>query len=100
MHAMQYEITLPADYDMGIIRERGISQVPAEDPAAAVHLATNRLRAEWDAHSTALAIDPRTWELVEFTLWAEGAKPEGTARYEVLHLSAPEAPQLSAGRHW
>ena len=22
MHAMQYEITLPADYDMGIIRER------------------------------------------------------------------------------
>ena len=22
MHAMQYEITLPADYDMGIIRDR------------------------------------------------------------------------------
>ena len=42
-------------------------------------------------HSTALAVDPRTWELVRFTLWADAASGPGT-HYEVLHLSAPGRP--------
>lgn len=38
MHAMQYEITLPADYDMGIIRERVATKGPLLDafPSLAV----------------------------------------------------------------
>ncbi len=42
-----------------------------------------------DVHSTAVAIDPRHWELVHFTLWNNMA-PEATGtRYQVLHLSTP-----------
>ncbi|MGW6567736.1 DUF4865 family protein [Streptomyces sp. NPDC054975] len=42
--------------------------------------------------ASALAIDPRHWELLSFALWAEGAKiPEDAGdRFQVLHLSAPE----------
>ncbi|MEU4269209.1 DUF4865 family protein [Streptomyces sp. NPDC026092] len=42
--------------------------------------------------ASALAIDPRHWELLSFTLWAEGAKIPADAgeRFQVLHLSAPE----------
>jgi hypothetical protein len=40
-------------------------------------------------HSTALAIDPRHWELVHFTLW-NNMTPEATGtRYQVLYLSMP-----------
>jgi hypothetical protein len=39
----------------------------------------------------ATGIDPRGWQLVEFTLWP-GEPPEGTEgiRYDILHLSTPE----------
>ncbi|MEU9704056.1 DUF4865 family protein [Streptomyces sp. NPDC047981] len=42
--------------------------------------------------ASALAIDPRHWELLSFTLWAEGAPVPADAgeRFQVLHLSAPE----------
>jgi hypothetical protein len=40
-------------------------------------------------HSTALAIDPRHWELVRFTLWNNSPQEETGARYQVLHLSTP-----------
>lgn len=45
------------------------------------------------AHAT--GIDPRGWQLVEFTLWP-GEPPEGTegTRYDVLHLSVPELDKL------
>lgn len=191
MHAMQYEITLPADYDMGIIRtrvatrgsaldefpglglkaycvrERGVDGSPVnqyspfylwrtaegmnsflwgpgfrglsndfgrptvqhwvglafedgpattaaaatrrtlrvaadEDPTEAVERALEELKplAEHpEVHSTALAIDPRHWELLHFTLWSAPA-PAGDVRYRVLHLSRPELDDLSAGRHW
>jgi hypothetical protein len=69
-----------------------------EEPALAVERA---LAESWSdtpgVHSTALAIDPCTWELVRFTLWASVASGPGV-RYEVLHLSAPEA--LPLGRQW
>lgn len=193
MHAMQYEITLPADYDMGIIRNRvatkghlldafpglgikaflirergedstvnqyapfylwskpegmtsflrgpgfqGIVQdfgrpevqhwvglsyeegpasaalpraatrrrtpVPASvAPADAVEAAVeeSRRRAkEPGTVATALAIDPRHWELLHFTLWDHPAPEEPGDRYEVLHLSEPERGDLGDGRQW
>ncbi|GAA3398486.1 DUF4865 family protein [Streptomyces roseoviridis] len=193
MHAMQYEITLPADYDMGIIRarvaarghllddfpglglkaylvrERGdgspVNQYapfylwadPAgmnaflwgpgfqgvvrdfgrpvvqhwtalaydEGPAASsVPRAATRRR--WplpegaepgdavaealDRHSrratadgvvaSALAVDPRHWELLSFTLWAAPEAPDEGEHFQVLHLSAPGRGRLGAGRLW
>ncbi|GAA4535155.1 DUF4865 family protein [Amycolatopsis samaneae] len=194
MHAMQYEITLPADYDMAIIRERvatrghlldafpglglkayGIRErgvdgstlnqyapfylwqdtagmnaflwdggfggiidsfgrpvvqhwtglafaegpafdevpvaagkraepVPAETaPADAIARALAELdehTRRHDVHSAALAIDPRTWELVRYTLWRDTAPDEDETRYRILHLSAPHLPALPRGRHW
>ena len=190
MHAMQYEITLPADYDMKIIRERveargrmlddfgglglkaylirergtgspvnqyapfylwnsaagmnrflwggggfhgivadfgrpevrhwtGVAFTPGPsrtatpraatrrtepipgDPAEAVERALGALNADTPGmHSTVLAVDPRTWELVCFTLWDHDAPDADGARYEVLHLSSPELGELRTGRHW
>ncbi|MFD3947314.1 DUF4865 family protein [Streptomyces sp. NPDC058579] len=185
MHAMQYEITLPADYDMEIIRRRvatkghllddfpglglkaylmreradgspvdqyapfylwntpegmnsflwgpgfrgivndfgrpvvqhwtGLAYEEGPEATAAATTATRRKSPvpedippghavsealmEHGAESwrdgvvaSALAIDPRHWELLSFTLWAEGAKipAEAGERFQVLHLSAPE----------
>lgn len=46
-------------------------------------------------HSVWRGVDPRRWELVEFSLWSvppgqvlAGARPEGVG-YEVAHFSAP-----------
>jgi hypothetical protein len=46
-------------------------------------------RHDFFAHAT--GIDPRGWQLVEFTLWP-GEPPPGTegTRYDVLHRSTPE----------
>ncbi|MFE5486063.1 DUF4865 family protein [Streptomyces sp. NPDC056527] len=196
MDAMQYEITLPADYDMGIIRERvatrghllddfpglglkaylirergdgspvnqyapfylwtapegmhsflwgpgfqGIvndfgrpvvqhwtglayeegpaasmaprtatrrrSPVPLDlAPAQAVAEARARHARESRADgvvASALAIDPRHWELVHFTLWARepaaserGSGSGASERFQVLHVSEPERADLAA----
>lgn len=50
--------------------------------------------------ASALAIDPRHWELLSFTLWAEGAviPEEAGDRYQVLHLSVPERDLLVSRR--
>lgn len=194
MHAMQYEITLPADYDMDVIRrrvesrgtmtddfrglglkaygirERGVdgspvnqyapfylwltvegintflwgpgfrglcdsfgrpvvqhwtgvafergparaatpraasrhtTQLPPDaDLAAAIEDATAELheRAQLpDVHSTALVVDPRRWEVVQFTLWRDDAPKTTGTRYRVLHLSTPHLNELPVGRHW
>jgi hypothetical protein len=191
MHAMQYEITLPADYDMKIIRERvatrggafddfpglglkaylvrerGVDGSPVNqyapfylwrspagmnrflwggggfhnivrdfgrpavrnwtgvalehgpartdlprhatrrtvrfpdgaDPAATVSAALAEMSTPPGVHSTALAVDPHSWELVHFTLWASAPATDGV-RYEVLHLSAPALAAIETGRHW
>ena len=199
MHAMQYEITLPADYDMAIIRrrvatkgamtddfdglglkayamrERGVdgSSVnqyapfyvwvstngmnsflwggpfgglsrdfgrpvvqqwtglafergpayastpraatrraqrlgPDADPSAVIDaaLSDTRERACADGvHSTALAIDTRAWEVVQFALheaaqpgrpWDPSA-PVAEATYRVLHLSSPHIEDVEVG---
>ncbi|WP_329396622.1 DUF4865 family protein [Streptomyces melanogenes] len=189
MHALQYEITLPADYDMDIIRarvatrghllddfpglglkaylirERGAgSPVNAYAPfylwntpegmnsflwgagfqgivddfgrpevqhwmglsyeegtaAGAVPVAATRERlampegvrpADFVAEqltraagpgtvASALAVDPRRWELLRFTLWEQEAPQAPGDRFRVLHLSAPERDELTRGRHW
>lgn len=193
MHAMQYEITLPADYDMGVIRDRvatrghlldafpglgvkaylmrergedspvnqyaplylwtaaegmnsflwgagfqgvvrdfgrpevqhwtGLSyeegpasaalprsatrqrspMPPSAAPAEAVDAAleeSRRLARTPGAVATALAVDPRHWELLHFTLWDCPAPREAGDRYEVLRLSGPERERLGSGRQW
>ncbi|MFD7718731.1 DUF4865 family protein [Streptomyces sp. NPDC059814] len=193
MHAMQYEITLPADYDMGVIRDRVAAKGPLLDdfpglgikaylirergenspvnqyapfylwatpegmnsflwgpgfqgivrdfgrpevqhwaglsyeegpssaapprtatrrrapvpasaaPADAVGAAleeTSRLAKAPGAVATALAVDPRGWELVHFTLWDRLAPEEPGERFEVLHLSRPGRGDLGEGRQW
>lgn len=40
-------------------------------------------------HTAALAIDPRHWELITFTLWQEDVPETAGTRYQVLHLSTP-----------
>ncbi|WP_246257159.1 DUF4865 family protein [Amycolatopsis anabasis] len=75
----------------------------AVDPAEFVAGALAAFDAEAAApgvHSSALAVDPRHWELVRFTLWAEPPAEAPGTRYEVLHLSAPELTALETGRHW
>ncbi|MFD5329359.1 DUF4865 family protein [Streptomyces sp. NPDC127092] len=52
----------------------------------------------------ALAVDPRHWELLTFTLWADAAPAaapdEPGDRFQVLHLSAPGRRDLPHGRLW
>jgi hypothetical protein len=188
MHAMQYEITLPADYDMGIIhrrvvtrgnatdhfsglgvkayaiREKGVhgspvnqyapfylwadpsgmnqfllgapfaglcadfgrptvrhwrgvafrpgaawrdrptaatrttSTVPADLPLPGV---IDQAVAELDGdgavpglHSSALVVDPATWELTTFRLWAGEPTAGAGQRYQVLHVSTPHLDAL------
>lgn len=193
MHAMQYEITLPADYDMGVIRHRvatrghllddfaglglkaylvrersagapvnqyapfylwaapegmnaflwgpgfqgivddfgrpevrhwagaaygegpsadaapryavrrreriGEGGRPADAVARAVE-AHGRLVREEGLVAAAVAVDPRHWELLAFSLWA-GPAPEGAGDvFRVLHLSQPGRAALRHGRHW
>lgn len=45
-------------------------------------------------HSAVVALDPRTWQVVHFTLWKEAPADEDGARFEVLHLSQPETFRL------
>ncbi|MFC8225998.1 DUF4865 family protein [Streptomyces sp. NPDC057287] len=73
-------------------------------PAAAVEAAlaeSRRLATVPGVVATALAADPRRWELLHFTLWEEEPQPGVPGdRYEVLHLSAPERDLLGRGRQW
>ncbi|MFF8812257.1 DUF4865 family protein [Streptomyces pactum] len=100
---------------------------PGTDPATAVAQALARTRERARSagvHSAALAIDPRHWELLHFTLrldtgaGAPGSAPDGSytpvadgsqeagapngagERFRVLHLSAPGLADLRPGRHW
>ncbi|GAA2298418.1 DUF4865 family protein [Streptomyces kunmingensis] len=194
MHAMQYEITLPADYDMGVIRERvatrhgftdtfaglgvkaylirekGVDGSPVnayaplylwrtaegmntflwgppfqglaadfgrpvvqhwagvayEEGAAAGGTARSAVRrrtpveegaelpelvarsvdeiqqlvAEGGVLFAASAVDPRTWELLTFSVWDHDSPKASGDRYQVLHLSQPERELLPRGRQW
>ncbi|MGC5345507.1 DUF4865 family protein [Streptomyces sp. AM 4-1-1] len=191
MHAMQYDITLPADYDMEIIRKRvatrghlldgfpglglkaylirergALSPVAQyapfylwtapegmnsflwgpgfqgivddfgrpevrhwtglayeEGPASVARTAvrdilrlppsaglpelmdeavreTERLAGLDGAVCAALAVDPRHWELVRFSLWDHESPTAPGDRFEVLRLCAPHRAELPRGRQW
>ncbi|WP_329393661.1 DUF4865 family protein [Streptomyces lydicus] len=73
------------------------------DPATVVADAVARhqeLAATEGVFATSLALDPRHWELVHFTLWADAAPEDAGDRYQVLHLSAPGLDGLGAGSQW
>ncbi|WP_372350630.1 DUF4865 family protein [Streptomyces sp. KL116D] len=48
----------------------------------------------------AAGVDPRTWELVTFSVWAHDAPKASGDVYQVLHLSQPERHLLHRGRQW
>jgi hypothetical protein len=79
-------------------------RLPADaDPAEAIGQALDdleRLRHDPELHSTSLAIDPRNWELVRFSLWRTAPATDDAVLFQVLHLSRPELEDLSEGRHW
>ncbi|WJV50478.1 DUF4865 family protein [Streptomyces flavofungini] len=195
MHAKQYEITLPADYDMGVIRERvatkghlldafpglgfkaylmrerGVDGSPVNQyapfylwntdeglgsflwgrgfqglcddfgrpvvqhwmavgyehggaaggrPVSAVRhrrtvpegtrttdlaeelLAEARTLAARDgAVGVLVAVDPRHWEAVTFSLWTEGGQARASGEvFQVLRCSTPELERVGRGRAW
>lgn len=194
MHAMQYEITFPADYDMDVIRERAATRHGATDDFAGLGVKAYLMRekgvdgspvnayaplylwrteegmntflwgpafqglaadfgrpvvqhwagvaygegrsADGSARTAvrrrtpvapdadlpdlvadsvrevaeladtegvlyaAAAVDPRTWELLTFSVWEHGAPRTPGDIYQVLHLSEPERHRLPRGRQW
>ena len=67
------------------------------DPTEIVRKSLDILRSRASAHgvhSTALAVDPFHWQVVQFTLWECTPQEESEAAYEVLHLSRPNIDQL------
>ncbi|MGY1606990.1 MULTISPECIES: DUF4865 family protein [unclassified Geodermatophilus] len=79
---------------------RTTSSLPADVPVAdAVDAALADLAAEQATsglHSCALVVDPATWEMVRFRLWAEQPAEGWGQRYQVLHVSAPHVQALPA----
>ncbi|WP_306319678.1 MULTISPECIES: DUF4865 family protein [unclassified Streptomyces] len=55
---------------------------------------TAQLALEQGVLYAASAIDPRTWELLTFSVWAHDTPKAPGDRYQVLHLSRPERPVL------
>jgi hypothetical protein len=85
------------------VATRRTERFPAEeDPAVTVERALSDLSSPAPGvYSTALAVDPRGWEVVHFTLWTRDPPPETPGvRYEVLHLSTPGLDAIGTGRHW
>lgn len=79
---------------------RTVSRVPVDEAPAATASATHAALAqrahEPELHSAAFGIDPRTWELVTFTLHTAPPEPGAGEVYEVAHLSAPHESRLPA----
>ncbi|MFI9048798.1 DUF4865 family protein [Streptomyces sp. NPDC053427] len=92
-----------AGHRPGAFSRRTESVPEGADPAPVIADAVARheeLAATEGVHATALALDPRRWELVHFTLWTDAVPRSAGDRYQVLHLSAPGAGLLGAGRQW
>lgn len=79
-----------------IVRELMPADVNPQDSVAAARQWLEQ-RAQVDGvHCVSVAVDPTGWEVMQCTLWTEGAgpTPEGQ-HYEVLHLSAPHVHDLA-----
>jgi len=64
---------------------------PDADPIASVERAIEKAQERATTkgvHTVAAGIDPRGWQLIQFTLW-DTSPDEDEQRYEVLHISAP-----------
>jgi hypothetical protein len=75
MHAMQYEITLPADYDMGIIRERVATKGPLLDGWPGLGLKAYCVRERADGSPVNQYSPFYLWRTVEGMnafLWGDG----------------------------
>ncbi|MEV6106356.1 DUF4865 family protein [Streptomyces sp. NPDC051940] len=87
--------------EVAVRRVRGV--LPGEDPASVIEeelAGLEKLAGEPGLRCAALGIDPRTWELVAFSLWAgDGAAAPGE-RYQVLYACDPELDGLERGRQW
>ncbi|MET9651216.1 DUF4865 family protein [Streptomyces sp. NPDC006460] len=73
---------------------------PAEAVAGALARQAREAREE-GVVASAVAVDPRHWELLHFTLWAADGRDvpaDRGDRFQVLHLSAPERSQLRGWR--
>ncbi|WP_369216305.1 DUF4865 family protein [Streptomyces flavofungini] len=84
------------------VRRRRTLPETAPLSAAADELAdeAGRLTREEGASAALTAVDPRTWEAVSFSLWADEAPDDAGDVFEVLHVSAPEREKLTRGRQW
>jgi len=78
---------------------RTVSRLPADEaPHSTAATTRDALRErEWEPglHSAAFGIDPRTWELVVFTLHTTRPDPRDGELYEVVYLSAPDEAGLA-----
>ncbi|MET8504872.1 DUF4865 family protein [Streptomyces sp. NPDC004787] len=95
----------PATAEVPRVATRRRKAVPDRlTPAEAVERALERHASEVRTEGVvarAVALDPRHWELLTFTLWADGAAVEPNAdRFQVLHLSAPGRSAIRPGRTW
>jgi Domain of unknown function (DUF4865) len=84
---------------------RQIEQLPPDvDPSRVVEAELGDFRGRAKAagvHTAAFAIDPRSWELVRFTLWQGAPDPDVPGeRYQVRHLSAPAAGLEAVSKQW
>ena len=88
----------PAVLEMPSVAVRHVQSLPPNvDPKHAVHDAVNSLRhraQQPNVHSGAVAIDPKSWELTEFTLLMEAIPELPGTQYQVLHLSCPHINDL------
>lgn len=84
------------------VRQRTPIEAGADLPkltAEAVY-GTAQLAQEHGVLFAAAAIDPRTWELLTFSVWEHDTPKAPGDRYQVLHLSQPERDSLPRGRQW
>jgi Domain of unknown function (DUF4865) len=81
---------------------RRVEAIPIEgDPATTVAQALGEFEHRVSTpgvHSTALAVDPRHWQLVHFTLWEDAAPDGPDTRYQVLHMSNPSMNDLGGSK--
>jgi hypothetical protein len=77
---------------------RHTEPMPADaDPAGIVAEAVADLQRRTrrpGVHMTALAVDPRSWNLVRFTLWTTAPAADGEL-YQLLHLSTPQLDEIT-----
>lgn len=77
---------------------RSVTRLPADVPpaatAAAASIALEGRTGEAGLHSAAFGIDPRTWELLSFSMHTTKPDPGAGELYEIGHLSAPDEARL------